>query len=69
MVQIIELAEKGDFTAARRLHGWLLPFLRVNFVEANPIPVKVAMAAMGLIEEAYRLPLVSPGAPRCATRS
>ncbi len=60
MVQIIELAEKSDFPAARRLHGWLLPFLQVNFVESNPIPVKAAMAAMGLIEEAYRLPLVSP---------
>ena len=62
MVQIIELAEKGDFVAARRLHDWLLPFLLANFVEANPIPIKAAMAAMGLIEEAYRLPLVSPGA-------
>ena len=62
MVQIIELVEKGDFAAARRLHSWLLPFLLANFVEANPIPIKAAMAAMGLIEEAYRLPLVSPGA-------
>ena len=60
MVQVIELAEKGDFAAARRLHGWLLPFLQVNFVESNPIPVKAAMAAMGLLEETYRLPLVSP---------
>ena len=60
MVQAIELAEKGDFAAARRLHGWLLPLLQVNFCEANPIPVKAAMAAMGLIEEAYRLPLVPP---------
>ena len=62
MVQIIELAEKGDVAAARRLHGWLLPFLLVNFVEANPIPIKAAMAAMGIVEEVYRLPLVSPGA-------
>ena len=62
MVQLIELTEKGDFAAARRLHKWLLPLLQVNFVEANPIPVKAAMAAMGLVEEAYRLPLVSPGA-------
>jgi 4-hydroxy-tetrahydrodipicolinate synthase len=34
----------------------------VNFVEANPIPVKAAMAAMGLLEEVYRLPLVPPSA-------
>jgi 4-hydroxy-tetrahydrodipicolinate synthase len=60
MVQMVELCEKGDFAAARKLHAWLLPFILVNFVEANPIPVKAAMAAMGLIEEAYRLPLVSP---------
>jgi 4-hydroxy-tetrahydrodipicolinate synthase len=62
MVQIMELAEKGDFAGARRLHTWLLPFIQVNFVESNPIPVKAAMAAMGLLEEVYRLPLVSPGA-------
>jgi 4-hydroxy-tetrahydrodipicolinate synthase len=61
MVQIVELCERGDYAAARRLHMWLLPFIQVNFVEANPIPVKAAMAAMGLIEEAYRLPLVPPG--------
>ena len=61
MVQIIELAEKGDFAASRKLHRWLLPFIQANFIEANPIPVKAAMAAMGLIEEIYRLPLVSPG--------
>jgi 4-hydroxy-tetrahydrodipicolinate synthase len=62
MAQVIELAEKGDFAAARRLHHWLLPFLQVNFCEANPIPIKAAMAAMGLLEEAYRLPLVPPSA-------
>ena len=60
MVQIVELAEKGDYAGARRLHTWLLPLCQVNFVEANPIPVKSAMAAMGLIEEHYRLPLVPP---------
>jgi 4-hydroxy-tetrahydrodipicolinate synthase len=32
----------------------------VNFVESNPIPVKAAMTAMGLMQETYRLPLVSP---------
>jgi 4-hydroxy-tetrahydrodipicolinate synthase len=60
MVQILELCERGDFAAARKLHMWLLPFIQANFIEANPIPVKAAMAAMGLIEEAYRLPLVPP---------
>lgn len=60
MVQIVELAEKGDFAAARKLHAFLMPLMQVNFVEANPGPVKAAMAAMGLLEEVYRLPMVSP---------
>jgi 4-hydroxy-tetrahydrodipicolinate synthase len=66
MAQIVELCEKGDFAAARKLHHWLLPLIQVNFVETNPIPCKAAMAAMGLIEENYRLPMVPPTA---ATRS
>ena len=60
MVQIVELCEKGDYAAARKLHHWLLPLIQVNFCESNPIPCKAAMAAMGLIDEIYRLPLVSP---------
>ena len=60
MTQIIEFAEKGDFAAARRLHHWLLPFIQANFLESNPIPIKAALAAMGLLEENYRLPLVPP---------
>ena len=58
MAQIVELCEKGDFAAARKLHHWLLPLIQVNFAETNPIPCKAAMAAMGLIEENYRLPMV-----------
>jgi 4-hydroxy-tetrahydrodipicolinate synthase len=60
MVQMVELAEKGDFRGARKLHAWLHPLMTVNFVEANPGPAKAAMAAMGLLEENYRLPMVSP---------
>jgi 4-hydroxy-tetrahydrodipicolinate synthase len=62
MAQMIEAAERGDFATARRWHHALVPLMQANFVEANPIPVKFAMAAMGLCEEAYRLPLVSPSA-------
>jgi len=66
MAQIVELCEKGDFAAARKLHHWLFPLIQVNFAETNPIPCKAAMAAMGLIEESYRLPIVPPSA---ATRN
>ena len=58
LVQIVELCEKNDFAAARKLQGWMLPLLTVNFCESNPGPCKAAMAAMGLCEEEYRLPLV-----------
>src|SRR3954465_9490254 len=38
MSRIVELAERGDFAAARALHTRLLPLLQINFVESNPIP-------------------------------
>jgi len=60
MAQMVELAEKGDFHAAQRLHARLYPLMTINFIEANPGPVKAAMAAMGLLEEVYRLPMVPP---------
>lgn len=60
MARMVELAGLGDFAAARRLHDTLMPFMTVNFVEANPIPIKAAMAMMGLLEERYRLPMVPP---------
>jgi 4-hydroxy-tetrahydrodipicolinate synthase len=60
MVQMVEAAERNDFAAARRIHAEILPLMLVNFIESNPIPVKSAMAAMGLLEELYRLPMVPP---------
>jgi len=60
MVRLVEAAERNDFAAARRIHDELLPLMLVNFIESNPIPVKSAMAAMGLLEETYRLPMVPP---------
>jgi 4-hydroxy-tetrahydrodipicolinate synthase len=60
MVAMVEAAERGDFAAARRVHQRIFPLMQVNFVEANPVPVKAAMAAMGLLQEVYRLPMCSP---------
>jgi 4-hydroxy-tetrahydrodipicolinate synthase len=62
MAQMVEAAERNDFAAARAIHARILPLMSVNFVESNPQPVKYAMAAMGLLEENYRLPMVSPSA-------
>jgi 4-hydroxy-tetrahydrodipicolinate synthase len=60
MVHLVEAAERGDYATARRWHEKLLPIMQINFVESSPGPVKFAMAAMGLCEEAYRLPMVPP---------
>jgi 4-hydroxy-tetrahydrodipicolinate synthase len=60
MARMADLAAAGDFIAARRIHQQLMPLMSANFVESNPIPVKAAMAAMGLLEEVYRLPMVPP---------
>jgi 4-hydroxy-tetrahydrodipicolinate synthase len=60
MVQMVESAERGDFATARQWHQKLLPLMQVNFIESNPMPVKWAMSAMGLCDEAFRLPMVSP---------
>jgi 4-hydroxy-tetrahydrodipicolinate synthase len=62
MVQMVEAAERNDFAAARAVHARILPLMQINFVESNPVPVKAAMAAMGLIDEIYRLPMVPPRA-------
>jgi 4-hydroxy-tetrahydrodipicolinate synthase len=60
MVQMVEAAERNDFAAARAIHTRIMPLLTANFIEANPGPVKAAMADMGLLEEVYRLPMVPP---------
>ena len=60
MASMVQAAQRGDFDAARKTHARLLPLMLVSFVESNPIPVKAAMAMMGLLEENYRLPMVPP---------
>jgi 4-hydroxy-tetrahydrodipicolinate synthase len=55
--KLIRYALDGKWEKARELHNKLLPLMNVNFVESNPIPVKTALAMMGLIEESFRLPL------------
>jgi 4-hydroxy-tetrahydrodipicolinate synthase len=60
MARMVEAAERNDFAAAREIHQRLVPLMLANFAESNPIPVKAAMAQMGLLEETYRLPMVPP---------
>ena len=49
---------KGEMEKAEALNEKLTPLFNNCFVESNPIPAKAAMAAMGLIENELRLPLV-----------
>ena len=58
MHQACEAVLGGDLAAARVLDADLQLLHRDLFVEANPIPVKWAVARMGLIGNAIRLPLV-----------
>jgi 4-hydroxy-tetrahydrodipicolinate synthase len=58
MAQMCAAALKGDLAKARECNDRLLPLHRQLFVEANPIPVKWALAELGLINNELRLPLV-----------
>ena len=60
MARLVQAAIAGDFAEARRLHFRYLPLMDINFIESNPIPVKAAMAEMGLLQPNWRLPLVPP---------
>jgi 4-hydroxy-tetrahydrodipicolinate synthase len=60
MTRLVQLCLADDFEAARRLQRKYQALMEVNFVETSPGPVKVAMAAMGLLEPVFRLPLVPP---------
>ncbi|MDO4797489.1 MAG: 4-hydroxy-tetrahydrodipicolinate synthase [Coriobacteriales bacterium] len=47
----------GDYQAALRMQLEGLDLVHALFCEVNPIPVKAALAMMGMIEESYRMPL------------
>jgi 4-hydroxy-tetrahydrodipicolinate synthase len=60
MTELIRACLENDFDKARRSQRKFLPLMEVNFIESSPIPVKAAMAAMGLLEPVWRLPLCPP---------
>jgi 4-hydroxy-tetrahydrodipicolinate synthase len=57
MHQMCAAALVGDVKKARELNLKLFPLHQKLFVEANPIPVKWALAEMGMIEHGMRLPM------------
>ena len=62
MTELCRHGLRGDLAQARSIHSRYLSLMEVNFVESNPIPVKAALALMGLLEPVWRLPLVAPKA-------
>ena len=60
MAQLCRHGLRGEFDQARTIHRKYLPLMEINFVESNPIPVKAALALMGLLEPVWRLPMVPP---------
>jgi len=62
MTELARLGNQGDFESARELQRRYFPLMQINFVEANPGPVKWAMYRMGLLEPIYRLPMIPPSA-------
>ena len=58
MVALCAAAREGDWGEARHIHELHLDLFRVNFVSPNPVPVKAALAEMGLIEDVLRQPLL-----------
>ena len=55
--EMAHAALEGDWKRARDLFHRLFPLCRAMFIETNPIPVKEAMAMMGMIVPEFRLPL------------
>lgn len=60
MSDLARRANAGDFAGARAIQRKYFALMQVNFVEANPGPVKWGMHKMGLLEPNFRLPMVPP---------
>jgi 4-hydroxy-tetrahydrodipicolinate synthase len=54
---MVEAALADDWKTAREIHYRLLPLMRANFIETNPIPVKTALEMMGHGPAHFRAPL------------
>jgi 4-hydroxy-tetrahydrodipicolinate synthase len=57
----------GDARKALQIHQKLYPLFKDLFIETNPVPVKAALAMLGLVDEGYRLPIVQMSAANRVT--
>lgn len=58
MRALVDASRNGQLDQAGPLNETLFPLFRDLFLESNPIPVKAALAHMGLLQDGLRLPLV-----------
>ena len=67
MAEMCDAAFAGDWEQARLIHEHWLPLMKANFVGGpNPVPVKAAMAMMGLCSDNLRMPLMPLDEPHRA---
>ncbi len=57
VAKMCELALAGDIESARAINAELMPLHEAMFIESSPIPVKWAVAQLGLMDEGIRLPM------------
>jgi 4-hydroxy-tetrahydrodipicolinate synthase len=57
MAEMMNLAERGDYSGARKIHEKIYPLHGAMFMETNPGPVKAALSLMGKCSDQVRLPL------------
>jgi 4-hydroxy-tetrahydrodipicolinate synthase len=58
VAHMVKAFATGKSSVALKLHSKFYPLFKDLFIETNPIPVKAALAMMGVVDEEYRLPLV-----------
>jgi 4-hydroxy-tetrahydrodipicolinate synthase len=58
MREMWDAARSGDLERARRIDAEITPIYEATSVTTNPIPLKAALAMLGLCEDRLRLPLV-----------
>ena len=57
MVAMVDAALNGNTEEAEKLNSEMADFFEGEFIETNPIPIKLALAWKGMCEEVYRLPM------------
>lgn len=59
VAHLVDAFTKGKAGLAQKIHAKYDPLFKDLFIETNPVPVKAALAMMGMVAEEYRLPLVA----------